>query len=82
MAMMEATVKYGVVYWCPLIIRSMVNPAGSVRPVSRELKNALAKDGDLDRIQDKASVHLHRMLIGQATIPCCFPYSSACRLPD
>ena len=40
MALMEATVKYGIVYWCPLIIRSMVVPSEVMRPNSaRELRH-------------------------------------------
>lgn len=60
-AMMEATVKYGVVYWCPLIIRSMLVPAGSTRPISRELKRATAIGS---RAQSHAFLRLRRMLAG------------------
>lgn len=37
-ALLEAIVKYGIVYWCPLLIRSMLTgPGPLVRPMMRAL---------------------------------------------
>lgn len=39
-ALLEAIVKYGIVYWCPLLIRSMLTgPGPLIRPMMRQLNH-------------------------------------------